>query len=867
MRAYLNLLNYKNWLLFILTIIGATAFAEPVIHVSPKPTWTLPCKAYDKKPSSRNIQNGYFFALVEEQMHLEKKAIYNHIIREIVSEAGIQNGSQISVEFEPSFERVDFHEIIVWRNNKPLNRLKPSAFKVLANENELSSFIYKGNYSALYVLDDIRKGDRIEFSYTVTGANPIFNNKFSRFIYLQGYQTVAHMFTSLICADSRPVQFKYFNTNTKPQHSSANGLKTYIWENYMVPAQIDEDAQPVWFNNFAYVQATDYKSWNEVAEWALKINPLSTKFNGELQQQVAKLKTEAGNNKETYFRNAVLTVQDEVRYMGIETGEYSHRANNPSKVFAQRYGDCKDKSMLLVSLLKAGGIDASMVLINTVQKDRVQNFLPGHNMFNHAVVVANVNGSTVWVDPTISYQRGKGKDIYFPEYKKGLVLKPGTSGLTVIAPSAKGALKCTETYTIAAENRPVELDVTTVYTLNRADYIRDQLASSGMAETEKNYLDYYSKIYPKIEAADSVTVTDDVENNTVTINEHYRIDEFFKEDSITHKYSAGFFANFISEQLPTINSQIKRPVAVAYPYSIDYTIRVILDGGWSIDDDDQKIKTDDYEFASRTETSGDTLNLSYYFAYLHDNVPVNKLEQFRKDIKKLKDDLLYYSFTYTPDGVAVSKEANGWMISGALFFMLILAALGAWIYTRPTPGIVLQWGRHFVPVGGWLILVAIGLALTPLATLYHLLKDDYFDISIWNGYAGTLYDAKYKTIIAFEVLGNVFVFCYATFCLVLLLTRRDILPRYITIYYVSVIVVNFADWIFIMGLNNDEATSTALNSFVKSVIIGGIWLLYFARSTRVKETFIMPYPLNNYTIEPYPESEPAQSESEEQITS
>ncbi|XHR98086.1 hypothetical protein ACFJIV_16335 [Mucilaginibacter sp. UC70_90] len=42
--------------------------------------------------------------------------------------------------------------------------------------------------------------------------------------------------------------------------------------------------------------------------------------------------------------------------MGIEIGEYSHRANNPEKVFRQRYGDCKDKSLLLVSMLKAGGL-------------------------------------------------------------------------------------------------------------------------------------------------------------------------------------------------------------------------------------------------------------------------------------------------------------------------------------------------------------------------------------------------------------------------------------------------------------------------------------------------------------------------------
>ncbi|RVT98041.1 DUF3857 domain-containing protein [Mucilaginibacter limnophilus] len=863
MRKYLNpILSCKNWLLFISIFVFAPAFAEPAIHVSPKPSWVLPCNPYNKKPSLRTIQNGYFFALVEEQIHVENKASYNHVIREIISEAGIQNGSQISIEFEPSFERIDFHEITVWRNGKPLNRLKHSAFKVLANENELLSFIYKGSYSALYVLDDIRKGDRIEYSYTITGANPIFNNKFSRFIYLQGYQTIAHEFISLIYSDKRPLRLKYFNTTTKPVQTDKNGLKVYTWESFMVPGGKDAESQPGWFNNFAYVQATDYSSWNEVAEWALKINPVSTKFKGELQQEVSKLKADAGNDKEKYFRNAVTIVQDEVRYMGIEIGEYSHRANDPSKVFAQRYGDCKDKSLLLVSLLKAGGIDASMALINTVQKDRVQNFLPAHNIFNHAVVVANINGKTIWVDPTISYQRGKGTDIYFPEYKKGLVLKPGTIGLTVIQPSKKGTLKCIETYTITAENRPVELSVTSIYKSNRADYIREQLASTGMAETEKNYLDYYSKLYPKIESADSVTVTDDVENNIITVNEHYRIEDFLKEDSSTHKYSASFFANYINEQLPSISPKTNTPVGVNYPFNIDYNIRIILNGGWSVEEEKKEIKRADYEFASRTETSGDTLNLNYYFAYLSDHVPVNKLDEFRKDIKKLNDKLLAYSFVYTPDGVPVSAEANIWMIVGALLFMLILAVIALKIYTRETPGIILEWGMHFTPIGGWLILIALGLILTPVITVYHLLNEDYFKLSTWNNYAATAYDARYKVTLVYEVLANVLIFSYSIFCLVMLLTRRDILPSYIKGYFIVVVVINLADYIFISGLHNDAISSTALTALIKSIIIGSIWLLYFTRSVRVKETFIIPYPLTNYRYE-NPETDTAQNESEE----
>ena len=138
----------KQPIVFILLFTLLQAFispqvnaADPVIHFSPRPAWLNKFQVSDKGLPKRNIDNGYFYQLVEEQVQVEQKADYTHIVKEIVSEAGIQNGSEISIGFDPSYERVDVHEIIVWRNNQPQNRLSAKAFKVIADEKELSRFI------------------------------------------------------------------------------------------------------------------------------------------------------------------------------------------------------------------------------------------------------------------------------------------------------------------------------------------------------------------------------------------------------------------------------------------------------------------------------------------------------------------------------------------------------------------------------------------------------------------------------------------------------------------------------------------------------------------------------------------------------
>ena len=849
-RRFSRVSKFILSLLFVAVSFAWAKGAQPIVHISAKPTWLSTCKPYNQKPSLRTVEDGYYFSIIEHQVHVEKQADYHHNIREIISETGIQNGSQISVSFDPTYERLDFHDITVWRNNKPQNRLKASAFKVLADEKDLSNFIYQGTYSALCILDDIRKGDRIEYSYTITGRNPIFNNRYCSLLYLQYYQTVAHQYTAVIFSAVHKINMKLFNSAASPVMSEANGFKKYEWEGFQIkPALYDENA-PSWYDARDYVQLSDYNSWAEVTNWASAINPAQTDIKGELAEEIARLKSISGNNKEKYFRNAVKTVQDEVRYMGIELGQYSHRANNPAKVFAQRYGDCKDKSLLLVSMLRADGIDANMVLINSGGDD-LDKCLPAYNLFDHAVVVAQINGKPVWVDATIAYQRGTGANIYFPGYSKGLILKSGNIGLTKATTSKTGRIVCIDSFTVKNAKSPVQLQVKTTYTLNQADKERDRLASSGMAETEKSYLKYYSEIYNKIEAKDSVIVIDNEEKNELTTIEKYEITDYFKKDSVSGDYSASFYADPIKEELPKITNQTKTPVAVSGAFDEDYTVKMFLPAGWDITPKTNQIKRDAYEFASDYSSLGKVMTLNYSFKYLKSFVPVDKLSQFKQDIKELTNNALSYSISFNPNATADSgpSNVNQWMLNMSLLIVLIAGFVTFRIYRTETPGIVFEFGATFVPLGGWLILVLIGLFLTPVLIIVNLNTNNFFTQSVWDALGKYSYGNSLKAHLIFQVAGNVILMSYALFCLVLFLNRRDILPKYMIGYLAYGVLFRITDLIFVHGVSRMAISDKFSQALISSIIAGAIWIPYFLKSTRVKETFIVPYPSYNYSYE------------------
>ncbi|HTI57460.1 DUF3857 domain-containing protein [Mucilaginibacter sp.] len=826
----------------------ATAVAQasnPQVHISPKPSWIGQYKNYDKRPPSRAINDGYFNALTDFQINVDQKQAYRHFIREIVSGTGIQNGSQISADFDPSYERLDFHEVIVWRDNKPQNRLRIGDFKLLADEQDFSRFIYRGGYSANLILSDIRKGDRIEYSYTITGRNPIFDGKFSRNIYLQNDKIIAHQYISIVASSSRKLNMKFFNKAAKPDITETGGLKRYTWESFQVEPVIDFSNEPAWCNPYDYVQVSEYNSWSDVTSWAYSINQPATNIRGELADVTGALRKKYGADKAGYFREAVRMVQNDVRYMGIEIGEYSHRANRPEKVYAQRYGDCKDKSLLLVSMLKAGGIEAYMTLVNADLNDKIDQFIPTSGAFNHAVVVAIIDGKQVWVDATISNQGGDGTDIYFPDYGKGLILKPGNSELSAIPVSPTGRVVCLETYTVKDENSKVKFDVSTTYTREQADRQRDKIAEASMTETEKSYLDYYSKIYPKIEATDSIRVIDDPHKNVLTMIESYTIGNFYKKDSISGKLTADFYANYISDLLPSLSNQDKNPVSVSYPYAIDYTIKVVLPGGWNITDASNSIDRDAYKFASHYFVSQDTLSLNYQFNYLKDFVAANKLSQFKKDITTLKDNGLGYSIQ--ANMASPPFILNKWLLIAALIFCGGLVVLAVKLYQVETPPIVFTPGSYFVPIGGWLILVMIGLIITPLTALYELGGEHYLSLTKWNALMNGNKSIIFKATLVYETFGYVFIGCYSAFCLVLFWNKRDILPKYIVGYYLAVAGFYVIDYFFALAL--DSPVDQLESSILRSVIAGGIWISYFKRSTRVEHTFIVPYPHGNYSFE------------------
>ena len=68
-------------------------------------------------------------------------------------------------------------------------------------------------------------------------------------------------------------------------------------------------------------------------------------------------------------------VQRDVRYLGIEVGPGSHAPTAPDKVYQRRFGDCKDKATLIITMLSALEIPAFPVLIDAQTERGFKQYL------------------------------------------------------------------------------------------------------------------------------------------------------------------------------------------------------------------------------------------------------------------------------------------------------------------------------------------------------------------------------------------------------------------------------------------------------------------------------------------------------------
>lgn len=631
------------------------------------PEWvTVNSINYNSSQLDHEAEDGYVDLAYEKQVNLQSQSTYRRKAIKILSEAGVQNSSEISIKFDPSYEQLIFHNIQVIRDTENFDKLQPNKIKIIQQETELEKHIYDQSLSAILLLEDVRKGDIIEYSYTIKGFNSIFNGRYTDMYDIAFSVPVYNLYYKLIVPKGREITIKNSQTNIQLEAKKQANETIYEWKLNNVPSLHVQDNLPSWYDPYPMIILSEYKNWKEVNEWAMTLFPKIKNLSPALEKKINEIRV-SDTNSEKRILTSLRFVQDDIRYMGIEMGENSHKPFLPDKVLNQRFGDCKDKSYLLCTMLRAMDIEANPVLINSSYKKAISTWLPAPTAFDHVTVQVKLNNRIFYFDPTISFQRGEIYGISYPDYQTGLVISDGTNNLTDIPVQENGFVKVKEVFAISHMYGSAQLKVVSLYSGSFADDMRSSFNNTSNYQMLNKFKDYYASYFEKIKG-DSLNFEDNDTTGIFTTIEYYTIPDMWKTENGNKKAEfEPFVINGVLKKPKEINRQM--PFNIRFPAWYKEDIEINVPEEWNAKESSDEITCDQFFMKTNFSYTYKKFLLQYEYKSYKDNVSPEQAHSFLEKYN-LACDALPYELTWNNN---TRKKDNGVYVDNTTN---VIAALG-----------------------------------------------------------------------------------------------------------------------------------------------------------------------------------------------
>jgi hypothetical protein len=322
-----------------------------------------------------------------------------HSLFKIVHEKG-KIYANIKIGFNSLYEDISILYARTITPDGQILPLKKDAVKII---NPYSGYPAYGDYKNLaFSLPGAAVGSIIDYKIVIEKKKPIIPGKYSSSFFFQKTDPV--LVSKFRVTAPGEIDLNYYLVNqtdkapSSPKISQEGNRKTYLWEYRNIPQILQEDSTPP-FGEIAFrILVTNMNSWDEFASWWRKLIEKKRDPTEAIKEKVITLTrnhSTLGEKQESLFDY----VKREVRYVSVDLGKSGFEPNGAREVFENKYGDCKDKSTLLISMLRSAGIPAYYVLIPTNGTANLIRDFPYPFQFNHCIVAIQDGEAYHFIDP------------------------------------------------------------------------------------------------------------------------------------------------------------------------------------------------------------------------------------------------------------------------------------------------------------------------------------------------------------------------------------------------------------------------------------------------------------------------------------
>jgi transglutaminase-like putative cysteine protease len=175
-----------------------------------------------------------------------------------------------------------------------------------------------------------------------------------------------------------------------PQISRKGSFVDYRWSfDNVEKGTVDED-RPNWHFGFPVFELSSFETWQEVSRFFAHYYEVTDQMPANVTREIDTIRSK-NLDEAARTRAALDFVQREIRYLGIEIGQGGYIPRKTELTLDRRFGDCKDMTYLLLTMLDGLGINADAVLVNSSERAGVEVNAPSSVIFDHVIVRTKFN--------------------------------------------------------------------------------------------------------------------------------------------------------------------------------------------------------------------------------------------------------------------------------------------------------------------------------------------------------------------------------------------------------------------------------------------------------------------------------------------
>ncbi|MEM4368642.1 MAG: DUF3857 domain-containing protein, partial [Candidatus Anstonellales archaeon] len=324
----------------------------------------------------KHIAQGQFAFLLDEKTHVlypngGHEELHNVAIK-ILSQDAIEKFKELSLSSTQTEDNIIIDAFLLKNNGKKINPEIYDDNRIIWSTIEIGDVIYL-KYKTRYYYEGKFMKDFYEIIY-FGDDDPSFNQRYS-----------------VIFPKNRKLYMKTFNPSplVKMDSIEIDDYKIYTWKCDSTPLIFNEPYMPSIGELATSVIVSTMNSWESISNWYADLTYSKFEYDDvEIEDAFHNIFANINLNETTVLQKAKMIynyIQNNISYLSTPIRQSNVIPQRASITLQTKLGDCKDLSVLFLTLAHKAGINGNLVLVRTKEKGQKDYELPNF-VFDHCIV-------------------------------------------------------------------------------------------------------------------------------------------------------------------------------------------------------------------------------------------------------------------------------------------------------------------------------------------------------------------------------------------------------------------------------------------------------------------------------------------------